>query len=102
MISQLKDGRLMLLKLQIFLLDLIDSDTNNVNHISKDSCSDYLNHCHNYGFYKIIGCEISVTNSDHGCIGPIERVNIVDVPMFVGQLGLIDPRLTAFGTKICH
>ena len=102
MLTHFEDGRLVFLKLQIFLLYLVNSDTNNVDHVSEDGSSDYLNHCHNDSLYEIVGCEVSVANSDHGCIGPIVRVNVVDVPRFVGYLSLIDPSKTVFGAEIGH
>lgn len=83
MLSHLQYGSLMLLKLQVFLLDLVDRDTDDVDHISKDSCSYYLNHGHNNGLNIIVGSEIAIANSHHGCVGPIVRVNVVNVPRFV-------------------
>lgn len=80
MLSHLQDGSLMLLKLQIFLLDLIDSDTDNIDHISEDSCAYNFDHGDNNSLDIVVRCEIPVTNSYHCCIRPIIRVNIVNIP----------------------
>jgi hypothetical protein len=92
----------MLLKLQVFLLDLIDRDAYDVDHVSEDGSADDLDQSDHDGLHEVVGSEVAISHCHHGRIGPVEGVDVVDVPRTVLQLCLLQPVLTPTGADIDH
>jgi hypothetical protein len=92
----------MLLKLQVLLLDLVHSDAYHIDHVSEDGSAHYLDHGDHDGLDEVVGSEIAVAHRHHCCIGPVERVDVVDVPRPLLELGFLKPVLTATGAEVNH
>jgi hypothetical protein len=92
----------MLLKLQIFLLDFVDCQTDHIDHITEDSCSNNLNQSYNDCLDKVVRREITVSYRHHGSIGPIVRIDVQNIPWFFRKRSFVNPSLTALRAKFCH
>lgn len=79
----------MLLKFQVLFLDLIDSDAYHIDHVAENSSADHLYHCDHDGFDEIVGSEVPVAHCHHGCIGPVEGVDVMDIPRSVLEVCLL-------------
>jgi hypothetical protein len=55
MVFHLQNGCLVLLELEVFLLNFIDGQTDDVDHVSEDGRSNHLNHRHYDGLCKVVG-----------------------------------------------
>lgn len=82
MFPQFEDGALILLELQIFLLDFVDGDADDVDHVAEDGSADYLDDCYDDCFDVVAGGEISVAYGYHCCVCPVEGVDVELVPFF--------------------
>lgn len=102
MFLQLMDSRLVLLKLQILLLNLIYCKTYHVDHVSEDCCADNLNESYDYCLYEVVGSQVAISYGHHRRIGPVVGVNVQDVPRFFGERGFVDPSLTPLWAKFGH
>ncbi len=80
MLFHLEDGCLVFLKLYILLLDLVHCNTDHIDHVSEYGSAHDFNQCDDYCLSVVVGREIAISNSDHGCIGPVIRVHVEDIP----------------------
>ena len=70
------DSAQRLLELEVFLLDLVDSYSDDVNHVAEDSSSNNLDDGYEDSLYEVTWRYIAIANGDHGCVGPIVRIDI--------------------------
>lgn len=91
MIPQLFYGLLIVLELLVLLLDLIHGNTDNVDHVPED-CSAYQLHHHDQDHLDVIlRGQIPVTNRNHGRDGPIQTVDVLNVPLYFIKTKFEDP-----------
>ena len=82
MILELEDCGFIFLELLILFVDLADSYSDHIDHVTKNGSSNYLNHCGNDNLDIVTGKEITVSDCHHGGIGPVIRVDVELIPRF--------------------
>lgn len=92
----------MLLELFVFLLDFVYGDADHVDHIAKNGSSYDLYDRDYYGFEVVLRDEVAIADGDHGCVGPVEGIDVEDVPWSVYEIGFLYPSMFVFGTEMDH
>ena len=92
-ISEFEYHSFILLKFLVLFVDLADCDTNNIDHVPKNSCSHHLNKS-NYDDFSIIAwSEIPITDGNHCCVSPVIGVYVEFIPRRTLKAGFSDPGL---------
>lgn len=91
MVSKFVNGLLIVVKFLIFLFYLIKSNSDNVDHVTKDCSSKELDEHDENDFNVILRGKITITNSNHRCDCPIETINVLNVPFMFFQTMLLNP-----------
>ena len=91
MIFQFEDSGLMFFKLLVFLVDLTDCDSNNVDHIAKDSSTYYLNDSDHKHFYVVVWSEVPIPHCHHCGVSPVVGINVDNIPGFTLKISFLNP-----------
>lgn len=92
----------MLLELFVFLLDFVYGYTDHVDHVAENGSSYDLDDGDHNGLGVVLGDEVAIADSDHGCVGPVKGIDVENVPWSAYQIGFLYPSVFALGAKVDH
>ena len=96
MFTQFINSLLVVIKFLVFLFYLVNSNTNNVDHITKHGSSNQFNASYNKDLIIVAGGHIAIANCYCCGYGPIKTINILNEPLLLVEGGFFEPGFTVW------